>query len=224
MADLHPPRKKQVQIHNDRLLLWELRQTRWQINWQIYPPGKWQFEINTDTLLLWELRQTRWQINPPKWWFEIHNDTFLPWELTQVADQVADLPPRQWWFEIHNDRLLLWELRQTMWQIKWQIYPHPSGNGNLRFILKDSYLGQHRQTSWQINWQIYLPGNDTLRLILIDCYSESSGRPGGRASGRSTPQKWWIGIHTDRFLLWELRQINPPGKQQFQIHTDRYLL
>ena len=40
--------------------------------------------------------------------------------------------------------------------------------------------------------------NDDLRFILIDCYSESSGRP----SGRSTPsRKWQFEIHTDRFLL-----------------------
>ena len=30
--------------------------------------------------------------------------------------------------------------------------------------------------------------NGDLRFILIDSYSESSGRPGGRSSGRSTPQ------------------------------------
>ena len=60
-----PLGKWQFEINTDRLQLWQFRQTRWQIKWQIYyPPRKWQFEIQTGRLLLWELRQTRWQI---KW-------------------------------------------------------------------------------------------------------------------------------------------------------------
>ena len=35
---------------------------------------------------------------------------------------------------------------------------------------------------------IPLPENDNLRLILIDSYSESSGRLGGRSTGRSVSQ------------------------------------
>ena len=95
---------------------------------------------------------------------------------------------------------------------KWQFEIHTD-----RFLL------------WEIRqarWQIYPPENDNLRFILIDSYSESSGRP----DGRSTPplRKWQFQIHTDRFLLWELRQIKwqikHPVKGQFEIHTDRFLL
>ena len=129
------PRQWWFEIHNDRFLLWELRQIKWQIYpsnkmaiwdsyWQIpalraqadqvadlpprqwrFEPGKWQFEINTDRLLLWELRQTRWEI---KW----------------------QMYPPKWWFEIHTDRFLLWQLRQ----IKWQIYPSPR-----KTAISDSY-------------------------------------------------------------------------------------
>ena len=132
-------------------------------------------------------------------------------------------PPWTWWFEIHTDRFLLWELRQ----IRWQIYP--PGHGDLRFIMIDSYSessgrqdgrssGRSRPPKKQVQidtdkfllwelrktrWQIYPPGHGDLRFILIDSYSESSGRSGGK----STPLDMVIWqIHTDRFLLWELRQ------------------
>ena len=142
-----------------------------------------------------------------------------------LKDQLADLPPLKCWFEIHTGRFLLWELRQTVWelrQIKWQNYPPPQ-NGDLKFILIDSYsesfrrpvgrssgrpipprkwwfqihtdsflLWVFRQTRWQIKWQIYPLENGNLRCILIDSYSESSGRPGGRSSGRSIPKQMAI--------------------------------
>ena len=41
------------------------------------------------------------------------------------------------------------------------------------------------QTRWQIKWQVYLPENGDLRFILIDSYSERSGK----SIGRSNPQK-----------------------------------
>ena len=41
------------------------------------------------------------------------------------------------------------------------------------------------------------PENGNLTFILIDSYSESSGRPGGR----SIPPQNGNDIHTDRFLL-----------------------
>ena len=37
------------------------------------------------------------------------------------------------------------------------------------------------------------PDNGDLRFIPIDSYSDSSGRPAGRSSGRSTPPKMVIG-------------------------------
>ena len=140
---------------------------------------------------------------------------------------MADLPPHKWQFEIHTDRFLLWELRQ----IKWQIYP--PANGNLRFILIDSYsdssgtpgsrsTGRCNPHKWhfemhtdrfllwelrQIKWQIYPPANGNLRFILTDSYSDSSGTPDSRSTGRCNPHKWQFEMHTDRFLLWELRQI-----------------
>ena len=76
----------------------------------------------------------------------------------------------------------------------------PPENGNLTFILINSYSE---------NLQLRRPGgrstppeNGNLTFILIDSYSDSSGRPGGRSSGRSIPlRKWQFDIHTDRFLL-----------------------
>ena len=40
----------------------------------------------------------------------------------------------------------------------------------------------------QTRWQIYPPGHGDLRFIMIDSYCESSGRPGGRSSGRCNPR------------------------------------
>ena len=119
-----------ISDHTDRFLLWELRQTTWQIKWPISPPenGNLRFILIDSTLR------------------------------TQ-ADEVADLLPRKWQFEIHTYRFLLWELRQTRWHIKWKIPPQEYGN---------------------------------FKFILIDSYSESSGRPCGRSSGTSTHQKMVI--------------------------------
>ena len=97
------------------------------------------------------------------------SSSLLLWELPQIKWQIY-FPIK--WFEIHTDRLLLWELRQIKWQI----------NGNLRFILIDTTL--RAQVDQMAIWQWF---------ILIDCYSESSGR----SSGRST-----IPINSDlRFIL-----------------------
>ena len=114
-------------------------------------------------------------------------------------------PPVKGQFEIHTDRFLCWALRQTKWQIypprKWQFEIHTD-----RFL-----LWELRQTRWQIKEQIYLPENGNLRFILIDSYSDHSGR----SSGRSTPPvKGQFEIHTDRFLLWELRQTRWQIKEQ----------
>ena len=50
--------------------------------------------------------------------------------------------------------------------------------------------------------------NDNLRFILIDSYSESSGRPGGRSSGRSThPENGNL-----RFTLIDSYPENRPGR------------
>ena len=72
--------------------------------------------------------------------------------------------------------------------------------------------------------------NSNFRFILIDVYSESSGTPGGRSSGRSnTPEN-----SNFRFILIDLYSENsgrpsarsylPCRKQQFQIHTVRCVL
>ena len=50
------------------------------------------------------------------------------------------------------------------------------------------------------------PEYGNFRFILIDSNSESSDRPGGISSGRSTHlENGNLQIHTDRFLVWELR-------------------
>ena len=73
----------------------------------------------------------------------------------QVADQMADLPsPGKWQFEIHTDRLLL---RAQADQVTDQLEDlPPKENGNLRFILIESY-SELRQIKWQINWKTYPP-------------------------------------------------------------------
>ena len=80
---------------------------------------------------------------------------------------------------------------------------------------------------------LHLASCGNLKFLLIDSYSESSGRSSGQSHGtcrspcicRSpyiapadlppTPLNWHFEIPTDRFLLWELRQIMwqiyPPG-------------
>ena len=138
---------------------------------------KWQFDIHTDRFLLWELTQTRWQIYPQKMamWDSYWYIPTLRAQAGQVADQVADLTTRKWQFDIHTDRFLLWELRQTRWQIKWQISPPPE-YGNFRFILIDSY--SENSGRWSCRWSgrsIPLE-NGNFRFILIDSYSDSSGR------------------------------------------------
>ena len=64
-------------------------------------------------------------------------------------------------------------------------------NGDLRFILIDSYSespvipgGRSSGISTHLE-------NGDLKFILIDSYSESSGRPGGRSSGNSNPPTIW---------------------------------
>ena len=157
---------------------------------------------------------------------------------------MADLPPCKWQFEIHTDRFLLWELRQ----IKWQIYP-PT-NGNLRFILIDSYSESSDRSS----------GRSTpLQMAIWDSYWQIPTLTVQADQVADLPlHKWQFEIHTDRFLLWELRQIKwqiyPPAngnlrfilidscsdssgtpgsrstgrcnphKWQFEIHTDRFLI
>ena len=138
---------------------------------------------------------------------------------------MPDLPPREWQFQIHTDRFLLQELRQ----MKWHIYPPEYGN--LRFIQIDSYSMSSGRAGGRSSGRSTPMGNAELRLILIDSYSKSSGRQCGKSK---PPREWQFEIHTDRFLLWELRQIHlttqaeqvadlSPKKWQFQIHTDRFL-
>ena len=106
--------------------------------------------------------------------------------------------PLKWWFEIHTDRFLFCELRQ----IEWQIYP-------CKMAIWDSHwkITPLRALPDQVAYQVadLLPktSNGNLRFILIDSYSESSGRSSGRSTSQN--QQWQIEIHTDRFLLWELR-------------------
>ena len=112
---------------------------------------------HTDRFLLWELRQTTWQIK---------------WPIS---------PPRKWKCEIHTDRFLLWQLRQNMSQVA------PPENGNLRFILIDSYSENSGRWSCRSSGRSIPLENGNFRFILIDSYSENSGRPGGKSSGRSLP-------------------------------------
>ena len=149
-----PTRKWQFEIHTDRFPARELRQ----IKWQIYPSRKWIFEIHTDSFLLWDLRQTSWQIK---------------WQI---------YPLRKWQFQIHTDRFLLWELRQTRWQIKWQIYPLRKWQFQIH---TDIFLPRELR---HIKWQISPLENGNLRFILIDSYSDSSGR----TCRRLPPQKMVI--------------------------------
>ena len=105
------------------------------------PPGKWQFDIHTNRFLPWELRQIKFQI----YLQENDNLRFI------LIDSYSESPGRpvgrssgrsttidKWQFEIHTHRFLLWDLRQAKSQIKWQIH-HPPEDGNLRFIMMDSY-------------------------------------------------------------------------------------
>ena len=96
---------------------------------------------------------------------------------------VVDLPylPRKGQFESHTESFLLR-------QIKWQIYT-PQENGNLRFILIDSYSESSSRSSGRSIGRSTPLENSNFRFILIDSYSESSGRPGGRSSCRSIPWK-----------------------------------
>ena len=184
------------------------------------PPHKWQFEIHTDRFLLWELRQIKWQIYPPangNLRF-ILIDCYSDSSGTPGSRSTGRCNPHKWQFEIHTDRFLLWELRQIKMAdlppCKWQFEIHTD-----RFLLWELR---------QIKWQIYPPPtNGNLRFILIDSYSDSSGTPGSRSTGRCNPHKWQFEIHTDRFLLWELRQIKwqiyPPANGNLRlILTDSY--
>ena len=102
----------------------------------------------------------------------------------QVIDLVADLPTKSCQHEISTDRFLLWELRQVKCQI-WH-----SGRSSARSGARS------------------ISPNGNYKFLLIDSYTESSGRSIGRSGGRSTPpHQMVIWIPTDRFLLWELRQI-----------------
>ena len=70
-------------------------------------------------------------------------------------------------------------------------------NGNLRFILIDSYP----ERSGRSGGRSTPPENGNLRFILIDSYSESSGRPVADQVADLPTRKWQFDIHTDRFLL-----------------------
>ena len=104
-------------------------------------------------------------------------------------------------------------------------------NGNLRFILIDSYSENFDRPGGISSGRSTPVENGNCRFILINSYSESPGRPGGRSSARSTHPEMAISDHTDRFLLWELRQttwqikwpISPPenGNMRF-ILIDSY--
>ena len=117
----------------------------------------------------------------------------------QVADKVADLPPIKWRCEIHTDKIPTLRaqadqvadlpiLKTEIWDSYWQI-------PNVR--------AKAHQVADKME-DLPPPRNGDLRFILIDSYS---GRPGSRSSGRSNPPKNKFEIHTDRFLLWELRLI-----------------
>ena len=117
---------------------------------------------------------------PKKEQFQIHTDRFLLSELWQARQQIKCqiyAPPRQWQFEIHTHRLQVWELRQIIVPDlpprPWQFEIHTD-----RFL-----LWELRQTRWHTKWQIYPPGNGNFRFILIDSYSERTGR----SSTRSLP-------------------------------------
>ena len=72
-------------------------------------------------------------------------------------------------------------------------------NDELRFILINSYSAvQADQVA-----DLHPPEKSKYRSILIDYYTESSGREGGRSSDRSIfpPRKWQFDIHTVIFLL-----------------------
>ena len=126
---------------------------------------------------------------------------------------MTDLPPPR---DLPFHRFLLWELICSRVQMGFHSAPAnhlaPADhltmhlqiylplNGNLRFILLDSYS----DSSGRPDGRSTIPENGDLRFILIDSYSESSDRPDGRSSGRSTPpEKKQFQIHTDRLLFWD---------------------
>ena len=109
----------------------------------------------------------------------------------------------------------------------------PPENGNLIFILIDSYSESlHRPGGRSTP-----PENVILSFILIDSYSDTSGRPGGRSSGRSIPPPENGNL---TFIMIDSYSENSdssgrsggrsssrsihPRKWQFDIHTDRFLL
>ena len=172
--------------------------------------------MHTDRFLLWELRQIKWQIYPLQiaildsyWYIPTLRDQLtdlqiptLRAETDQVAEQLADLPP---WSAI-------WQIPTLTVQPD-QVADQPPANHNLRCIQIDSYSQSPGRPSgrsagrsmppWAAIWQIPTltvqanqaadqlaglpPTNGNLRFILTDSYSETSGRLGGRSSGRSTP-------------------------------------
>ena len=82
----------------------------------------------------------------------------------------------------------------------------PVDNGNLRFILIYSYSETSDRPGGRSSGRSTSLENGKFRFIPIDSYSENSGSPGGISSGRSLPPRiWQFQIHTDRFLLSELR-------------------
>ena len=138
-----------------------------------------------------------------------------------MVDQVADLhlPKSKFRFILINsysESSGRWGGRST---------PHCSENGNLGFMMIDC----HFESSGRLGGWSNPRWHGDLRFILIDSYSESSGRPGGISTpldmviwdsywkiptlrvqadqvANLPPWTWWFEIHTDRFLLWELRQ------------------
>ena len=104
-------------------------------NWYLADlPRKCQMAVSC-TFLLWELIPGR--SSDRSTIFTVHLPITLHLQITLHCTCRSTPQNRQ--FEIHTARVLLWGLRQTRWQIKWQIYPPE--NGNLRFILIDSYCG-----------------------------------------------------------------------------------
>ena len=72
----------------------------------------------------------------------------------------------------------------------------------------------------QIKWQISPLENVNFTFILIHSYSESSGRPPDQVPHLTPPGKWKFDNHTDRFLLWELRQTRWQIKWQIFIPQE----
>ena len=154
-------------------------------------PWKWQFEIPTDRFLLWEFTQIKWQIQ---------------WHLQITLHCTCRSTPNllKWQFEIptltlraKTDQVVDQVAPVEHLTLHLQIYPQPS-----------------KMAIWKSYWEIPTLRAQTDQVAPAD-HLASANHFTLHLQIYPTPINWQFEIPTDRFLLWELRQIMwqiyPPG-------------